>query len=395
MPPQREQRITEPAFALASESNSILPAEDLAPVSDAPRLSQPAPELDWKPTGKISCRPVSRWLALLSLLCIPLIGFADYATGPEISIALFYILPVATAAWFGGRRLGLIAAVASAATWFTAGIPEGAQVSSSLIHCWNATSRLVVCSLLAFLFSSLRKQRDELELVAQHKTARLEQEIAERARVEREVLEICAHEQRRIAYDLHDNLGQHLVGIAVRAKVLEEKLRPVRPSEADQVLEIVRLTNKAAKQTRLTARSLDGADGVSDLKTALQRLAADVRNNCRVNGRVTTNVASLPVGKPMAVQLYRIAQEAVHNAVEHGGAKEVQIDLGSDDKEIVLTVRDDGRGFNRSAAGQGMGLRIMRYRAQSIGGSCEVQSTRARGTIITCRVALPSGSAMR
>ena len=378
---------------LALESNTILPAAHLAPVANGPRPPPAPPALDRKSAaGKITGRRGTPWLALLSVLCIPLVGIADYLTSPEISVALFYILPVATAAWFGSRTLGLIAAFASAATWFTAGIPEGAQLSHPLIHCWNATSRLLVCSLLAFLFSAVRKQRDELELVVQQKTARLEQEIAERARVEREVIDICAREQRRIAYDLHDNLGQHLVGIAFRAKLLEEKLRLVWPGEAKEISEIVRLANEATKQTRLTARNLDGADGVGDLKTALQRLAADVRHNCHVNGRVRTDSRSLPVSTPVAVQLYRIAQEAVHNAVEHGDAKEVRIDLASDNKEIVLSVRDNGHGFDATAAPEGMGLRIMRYRAQCIGGSCEVQSTCAGGTTITCRVLLPSDS---
>jgi signal transduction histidine kinase len=238
----------------------------------------------------------------------------------------------------------------------------------------------------------IRARRDQLAGAVKEKTALLKQEIVERARVEREVIDICAREQRRIAYDLHDNLGQQLVGIALRAKLLAEKLRPVRPGEAKEISEIVRLTNEAAKQNRLTARNLDGPDGVGDLKTALQRLAADLRRNCRVNSRVKTDSRSLPVSTPVAVQLYRIAQEAVHNAVEHGDAKEVQIDLASDDKEIVLRVHDNGRGFRARAAAKGLGLRIMRYRAHCIGGSCEVQSTRATGTTVTCRVPSPSGS---
>ena len=77
----------------------------------------------------------------------------------------------------------------------------------------------------------------------------------------------------------------------------------------------------------------------------------------------------------MAAQLYRIVQEAVHNAVEHGAAREVQINLASNDEVLVLTIRDNGKGFDSNANGSGMGLRIMRYRAQCIGGSCDVQSS--------------------
>ena len=220
----------------------------------------------------------------------------------------------------------------------------------------------------------------------QQKTALLEKEVAERARLEREVIEICAREQRRIAYDLHDGVGQHLVGIALSAKLLEQELRAARPKEAEKALAIVRLANEAAKQTRLTARSLEGAD--RDLKTALQALATSVRKNCRVNGIVKADASSLSISAPVAAQLYRIVQEAVHNAVEHGAAREVRIDLACDQKNMVLTVRDDGRGFDTRAVSEGMGLRIMRYRAQCIGGACEVRSNRNKGTIVTCRVPL-------
>ena len=158
--------------------------------------------------------PRSRWLGFAGLACIPLIGWLDYETGPAISFALFYVPPVAMAAWFGGRRIGLIAAFASAAACFSAGILETAQLSTALIYCWNATTRLLIYSLVALLVAALRQQRDQLQTIIEQKNARLELEMAERALAEREIIEAGAREQRRIAYDLHDDLGQHLVGIA-------------------------------------------------------------------------------------------------------------------------------------------------------------------------------------
>src|SRR5437899_4919232 len=127
-----------------------------------------------------------------------------------------------------------------------------------------------------------RQQRDELEQLRQQKTALLEKEVAERARLEREVIESCSREQRRIAYDLHDGVGQELVGIALSAKLLEQELRTARPLEADKASAIVRLANEAARHARLTARTLEGADGVGDLKTALTTLARNVREHCQV-----------------------------------------------------------------------------------------------------------------
>jgi signal transduction histidine kinase len=231
-----------------------------------------------------------------------------------------------------------------------------------------------------------QQQRGELERLRQQKTAFLEREVAERARLEREVIESCAREQRRIAYDLHDGVGQHLVGIALSAKLLEEQLRDDRPAEAEKASAIVRLANEAARQTRLTARSLEGADRVGDLKMALESLAMNISQNCRVRSMVKADGASLPVSVPVAAQLYRIAQEAVRNAVEHGAAREVLIQLTFDDRDTLLTIKDDGQGFEAKTNGHGMGLRIMRYRAQCIGGSCEVHTGPDKGTVVYCRV---------
>ncbi|PYI80821.1 MAG: hypothetical protein DMF05_05080 [Verrucomicrobia bacterium] len=233
-----------------------------------------------------------------------------------------------------------------------------------------------------------QQQRNELERLRQQKTAFLEREVAERARLEREVIESCAREQRRIAYDLHDGVGQQLVGIALSAKLLEQQLRAERPAEAEKASAIVRLANEAARQTRLTACSLEGADGVGDLKTALESLAMNISENCRVRSTVKANGASLPVSAPVAAQLYRIAQEAVHNAVEHGVAREVFIQLTFGHRDMLLAVQDDGEGFNTKTNRNGMGLRIMRYRAQCIGGSCEVQTGPGKGTTVYCRVPL-------
>jgi signal transduction histidine kinase len=233
-----------------------------------------------------------------------------------------------------------------------------------------------------------QQQRGELERLRQQKTAFLEREVAERARLEREVIESCAREQRRIAYDLHDGVGQQLVGIALSAKLLEEQLRADRPFEAGKASAIVRLANEAARQARLTARSLEGADGVGDLKTALESLAVNISESCRVRSTVKANGASRPVSAPVAAQLYRIAQEAVRNAVEHGAAREVLIELKFGHRDMLLTVHDDGEGFNTKTNGHGMGLRIMRYRAQCIGGSCEVQTGPGKGTTVCCRVPL-------
>jgi two-component system, LuxR family, sensor kinase FixL len=85
-----------------------------------------------------------------------------------------------------------------------------------------------------------------------------------------------------------------------------------------------------------------------------------------------------------ATHLFRIAQEAISNALKHGGARNVQVDLEKRGKEISLSITDDGRGFTPGAPASGMGLRIMRYRAGMIGGKVRVESTEGRGTKVVC-----------
>jgi signal transduction histidine kinase len=114
----------------------------------------------------------------------------------------------------------------------------------------------------------------------------------------------------------------------------------------------------------------------------------NISESCRVRSTVKANGASCPVSAPVAAQLYRIAQEAVRNAVEHGAAREVLIELTFGHRDMLLTVHDDGEGFNTKTNGHGMGLRIMRYRAQCIGGSCKVQTGPGKGTTVCCRVPL-------
>lgn len=243
-----------------------------------------------------------------------------------------------------------------------------------------------------------KEARLEAQRLRQQRTVLLEREVAERTRLEREVIESCAREQRRIAYDLHDSVGQQLMGIALCAKLLEEQLQTRHSPEANKASTIAKLANEAAKQVRLTARTLEGSDGVGDLKAALTFLATTMSHNSRVKVALEADSAFLPISAPVAAQLYRIAQEAVRNAVEHGAARGVQMKLVFDANELALTVEDDGKGFhsngNGNSHGNGMGLRIMRYRAQCIGGACEVHARPTQGTIVHCRVPLEVQSAL-
>jgi PAS domain S-box-containing protein len=211
-------------------------------------------------------------------------------------------------------------------------------------------------------------------------------DITERKQLEKAILEISAREQRRIGQDLHDGLGQHLTGVAFMAKVHEAKLAEQRRAETEDATKIVKLVNEAIHKTRELARGL--LPVVSDshgLMSALQLWTAEVQDLFGVSCRFQCEVPVLVDDVSVATHLYRIAQEAVNNAMKHGGAREIVLQLTADDMRGRLTVCDDGKGIAENAAKtQGMGLHIMRYRAGMIGGALEVKRHSPRGTMVTC-----------
>jgi len=210
-----------------------------------------------------------------------------------------------------------------------------------------------------------------------------QEQIAEQRRMEQVILEISANVQQQIAHDLHDGLGQHLAGIAFMSKVLEQRLTDGRLAEASDAAKIVRLVNDAIRKTRELARGLlpvvPEADG---LHAALTRWALEIEDLYRVpcEVRCPSPVRFNDVRVP--TQLYHIAQEAVNNALRHAGPSRLTVSLD----DGVLVVQDDGVGCGAdSSRSTGLGMQIMRFRANLIGGSLEVRRGECGGTIVCCR----------
>jgi len=211
-------------------------------------------------------------------------------------------------------------------------------------------------------------------------------EITERKRLEQEVLQISEMEQRRIGQDLHDGVCQHLAGIEMKCQVLEENLEAKAKSQAAQAGQIAAHVREAITQTRSLARGLSPvvleAEG---LMSALRGLAEDTSGLFSVQCRFVNDAPVLLDNFPAATHLYRIAQEAVTNAIKHGKASSIEINLSAADDKIVLLIRDNGTGFVQPpGAGKGMGLRIMQYRAGMIGATVLFQRQQSGGAIVLC-----------
>ncbi len=211
-------------------------------------------------------------------------------------------------------------------------------------------------------------------------------DITERKRLEGAILEISNREQRRIAQDLHDGLGQLLTGIAFMSKVLEQKLAEAAMAEAGDAAKIVNLVNEAVHKTRELARGLlPVLSEPEGLMSALEQWASEVEDLFHISCRFQCDDAVLVHDEDVANHLYRITQEAVHNAIKHGKATHVLIGLDTEDRRGVLTIKDNGSGVTeKDSQKMGMGLHIMRYRAGMIGGSFELVRNGGDGTLVTC-----------
>jgi len=212
------------------------------------------------------------------------------------------------------------------------------------------------------------------------------EDSTQRRRLEREIIEVSDREHARIGQDLHDSLCQKLVALAFDLSSLEQKLANRTAPETESVRQMSALLDELITEARATARGLFPVQLESDgLGSALQQFATGVSARLQMDCRAECESPVCVRENAMAVHLYRIAQEAVNNAVKHSKAKTVRIWLGTTPARVELRVTDDGVGISPSQAAKGgMGLHIMEYRARMIGGTLTVARGPRGGTVVSC-----------
>jgi len=216
-------------------------------------------------------------------------------------------------------------------------------------------------------------------------------DISERKRLERQILQVSTVEQERIGREIHDGVGQQLTGLTLLASSIERRLAAAGyAGEAAAVAELGAHLQTTLDDVRILARGLSPVEiDPQGLPDALFRLVEDVRRvsgiDCRYQGARDVQIAN----NVHALHLYRLAQEAVHNAIKHGAPATVVVGLEQDADELVLTVRDDGKGIvaapDRDA---GLGMHIMQYRAGIMHGKCTFAPAAGGGTLVRCTVPL-------
>ncbi len=241
----------------------------------------------------------------------------------------------------------------------------------------------------------LRRAHEELEMRVEQRTAalkaanrKLENVIEERRRLENELLEIAENERRSIGFDLHDDLGQKLTGLSLMMKGLEQKLLGERHPSAEDAGKIHELIAELIQHTHNLAHQFSSLDVEGDdLAMVLRGLAGNVKKMFCIECELGVKGALPELPQNTTVQLYKIAQEAVSNAIKHGKATEVSIHLVKSSDKLLLEIQNDGLPFSVPAGKKNrMGLRIMNYRASTIDASLEIKAGEKGGTVVSCEL---------
>jgi len=213
-------------------------------------------------------------------------------------------------------------------------------------------------------------------------------DIRERLKLEREILDISEKERQRIGRDLHDDLGQMLTGIGLITQNLANKLTPNDRKAAEEVQKIVDMIKEADEHARSLARGLVPVNVQSNgLDSALQELINKAKKMYDIDIFYSNEVDDALDANLPAIHLYRIVQEAINNAIKHGKASSIDIEFSTSREHLLLRIKDNGCGFPETPKkNNGMGIRIMHFRAQIIGGGLEINSERGKGTEIICRL---------
>lgn len=236
-------------------------------------------------------------------------------------------------------------------------------------------------------FSDQQHEFDDRMLEAMNSIGSQLGRIVERVRLQREIADVTSQEQNRIGSELHDTVMQQLTGCAMIVESMRQSVADgVLPAESI-IADLAETLKSARQELRQVQQGLMPVDlDASGLMAALQKLATNTTRRHGVECRFARDADILVPNATTANYLYRIAQEAVHNAVKHAHATSIQVTLTSCE-QIRLAIRDDGKGMSSNLDQvAGSGLRIMRHRAQVIGGRLHIESKPGQGTTVVCNV---------
>jgi len=253
---------------------------------------------------------------------------------------------------------------------------------------WNALITLGSYLVVIGLLFRLKSLHQSLEHRIRQRTSELRDEIAARKQLEKEVAEVTERERRRIGHDLHDTICQHLTATSLSLQVLSGKLAEASLPQAKDADAGIELIEHAIDVTRRLAKGLFPLELEGQrLAVALQELCQSTADRYHINCQFSGDVQTSALDATTATYLYRIAQEAVVNAIKHGHVSRVNVGLSFVDGDMILSVSDDGIGLPEpTPQDRGLGLRVMASRAGVIGAHFCAKNSSEGGAVVTCRL---------
>lgn len=220
-------------------------------------------------------------------------------------------------------------------------------------------------------------------------------DVSPRQRME-DFAEVTARERRRIGQDLHDSIGQMVTGISLLSRSLSNSLMKSGHEGGNDASQISELADEASNQIRQISRGLMPSEIIQHgLYASLRKLARITTDTCGVVCEARLDESLKFPDVAVETHLYRIAQEAVNNAVRHAQAGLIEIVIGEINGLSQLDVLDDGQWIEPEVSAAGMGLKTMEYRASAIGAQLYIGPNPQGGTQVTCRLEIDESLATK
>ena len=337
------------------------------------------------PSGKKKLLP-----ALLCLIALCVIGYIDYAIGYHISLIVLYVLPIGFATLYVGRIFAVFLAILSVVVWMGGDLLAGAPYLGAATQFWNGAIVFSLFVIVIYLLNALRQALIGLEVTVEERTQALRREMKERERLEHEIIELSERERQSFGQELHDAVCQELAGTAIAGQMLTKKLQGKGSDDARDAGEVTEMIFRSLTKARNVARGFftAGFDALG-LVDALRETVAHAQEQsgmrCEFNWQENLSISD----EEMVMHLYRIAQEAIRNALKHSVATHLRVSLENVNGVVELIIEDNGKGISLAEKSkEGLGLRIMSYRAGMIGGKLKIKSpsTGSIGTRVVCMI---------
>jgi signal transduction histidine kinase len=322
---------------------------------------------------------------------LAVVGIGDLWTGPDLPFSLFYLVPVCLITWREGKWAGSLMALASAAVSLWVDIAGARPYSHPLYAFLNAAITLIFFHVVVALLSAWKGFGARLTRMVEQRTAELRQQIAHREQAADRIKKLAAElsqaeasERRRIAYDVHDSLGQMLTLLKLNLETLAATAQP-QPNFSSRLTDTLKIVEELIEQTRALTFDLHPAM-LDDLGLAqtLRWYATQFEGRANVEVTVSEHGQRRQLPQTVSSYLFRAVKELLNNAVKHGRAREIVMGLHWEGTMLRLVVDDDGAGFQPAetlpASHRGLGLAGIRERLASFGGAVRLETGDGQGT---------------